>query len=200
MKLDRDFYTRESVTTIARELIGKYIFTNINGMVSSGMITETEAYEGITDRASHAFNNRRTNRTEVMFAEGGVAYVYLCYGVHHLFNIVTNIRDIPHAVLLRGIQPMEGVKFMESRIGKTYRGAGFSDGPGKAAKALGIRVTDTGKSLLGNNIWIEDKGVTVSDDLVQIGPRIGIPYANEHALLPYRFLMKRQSEPKKKVR
>jgi DNA-3-methyladenine glycosylase len=189
MKLDRDFYIRPSVTAIARDLLGKFLYTNVGGKITAGMITETEAYEGIIDRASHAWNNRRTKRTEVMYAEGGVAYVYLCYGIHHLFNVVTNIRDVPHAVLLRGIKPFEGLEIMESRMGKAYPGNGFFDGPGKAAKALGIRVTDSGKSLLGNEIWIEDRGISVDHERIQIGPRIGIHYANEHALLPYRFLM-----------
>ncbi|MBM3435973.1 MAG: DNA-3-methyladenine glycosylase [Bacteroidetes bacterium] len=194
MKLGQDFYARSSVTTIARELLGKYIYTNFGGLLTAGMITETEAYEGVIDRASHAYNNRRTNRTEVMYADGGTAYVYLCYGIHHLFNIVTNVKDIPHAVLLRGIKPVEGIKTMESRVGRIFKGAGFSDGPGRAAKALGIKVIHSGMSLTGDVIWIEDKGITVLPDQILTGPRIGIPYANEHALWPYRFLLSNRAE------
>jgi DNA-3-methyladenine glycosylase len=189
MKLGQDFYTRSSVTLIARELLGKYIFTRFEDRITAGMISETEAYEGITDQASHAYNNRRTTRTEVMFAKGGVAYVYLCYGVHHLFNIVTNNPDIPHAVLLRGIIPAEGISIMEKRTGKKYNGKGFTDGPGKVSQALGIRVAHSGISLSGEMIWIEDKGITVNSNDIKVGPRIGIPYANEDALLQYRFLL-----------
>ena len=98
MKLQRSFYTRQDVVQIAKDLIGKYIFTHFNGEITGGIIIETEAYEGITDRASHAYGGRRTARTEVMYADGGVAYVYLCYGMHSLFNIVTNIQGVPQAV------------------------------------------------------------------------------------------------------
>ena len=105
MKLKREFYLREDVVQIAKELLGKVLFTNIGGKITAGIITETEAYAGITDRASHAYNNRRTARTEVMYAVGGTSYVYLCYGIHHLFNVVTNKKDIPHAVLIRAIKP-----------------------------------------------------------------------------------------------
>jgi DNA-3-methyladenine glycosylase len=195
MKLGLDFYTRQSVTTIAQELLGKYLVTKIDGKLTAGMISETEAYEGVIDRASHAYNNRRTKRTEVMYSEGGVAYVYLCYGVHHLLNIVTNVQDIPHAVLLRGIIPAEGIKIMEQRRGLNYKGASFSDGPGKAAKALGIRVTHSGCSLLGERIWIEDRGNSLKAGEISISPRIGIPYANEHALWPYRFLFSGKIKP-----
>ena len=105
-KLKKDFYLQEDVMAISKQLLGKYLFTNINNRVTAGIITETEAYAGITDKASHAYNNRRTKRTEVMFAAGGVCYVYLCYGIHHLFNIVTNQKDVPHAILIRAITPM----------------------------------------------------------------------------------------------
>src|SRR5688572_7863163 len=103
MKLKRDFYTREDVVLVAKELLGKVLCTKWNGKTTSGIITETEAYEGITDRASHAYRGRRTERTEIMYSEGGTAYVYLCYGMHHLFNVVTNKKDIPHAVLIRAV-------------------------------------------------------------------------------------------------
>ena len=124
MKLDQAFYTRSSVTKIAKELLGKIIYTQFGGILTGGIITETEAYEGITDKASHAFNERRTDRTEIMYTIGGVAYVYLCYGVHHLFNFVTNQKGIPHAVLLRGIYPIEGIPSMEKRT-RNSRKKGF---------------------------------------------------------------------------
>jgi DNA-3-methyladenine glycosylase len=193
MKIEQDFYIRTSVTQIARELLGKYIFTFFDNHLTTGIITETEAYEGITDKASHAYNNRRTARTEVMFASGGVAYIYLCYGVHHLFNVVTNQKDVPHAVLLRGIYPIAGIDIMEFRAGKNFNDKNFSDGPGKASKVLGIRVNQSGESLLGNRIWIEDRGVQINKNDYTLGPRIGVMYAGKDALLPYRFLLKNEA-------
>ena len=114
-KLAKDFYLRDDVIQISKELLGTYLFTKINNKITAGIITETEAYAGITDKASHAYNNRRTNRTEVMFAEGGVSYVYLCYGIHHLFNVVTNVKNVPHAVLIRAIKPIEGIDLILNR-------------------------------------------------------------------------------------
>jgi DNA-3-methyladenine glycosylase len=198
MKLNQDFYIRNSVTQIAQELLGKYIFTYIDNKLTAGIITETEAYAGIVDRASHAYNYRRTARTEVMYAQGGVAYVYLCYGVHHLFNVVTNQKEVPHAVLLRGIYPVSGIEIMEKRIGKKFKDKSFSDGPGKASKALGIRVINTGENLTGNKIWIEDKGVQVNKKDYTQGPRIGVIYAGKDALLPYRYLLTNEALTKVK--
>lgn len=196
MKLKEDFYTRTSVTQIARELLGKCIITFFDNNLTEGIITETEAYEGITDKASHAYNNRQTPRTEVMYASGGVAYVYLCYGVHHLFNVVTNLKDVPHAVLLRGIYPLSGINMMEVRTGKKFTDRSFSDGPGKASKALGIQVIHTGESLSGNKIWIEDRDIQINKkDFIQ-GPRIGVTYAGKDALLPYRYLLTNEAMEK----
>ena len=192
-KLERSFYTRDSVTQIAGELLGKYLYTNFEGGLTGGIITETEAYEGITDKASHAYNNRRTSRTEVMFAAGGVAYVYLCYGVHHLFNIVTNSENIPHAILIRGIYPIEGINIMEKRAGKKFTNKGFSDGPGKVSKVLKIQVGHSGESLLGNKIWLEDKGLKIKKNEIISGSRIGVNYAGKDAKLPYRFMIKSET-------
>lgn len=198
MKLDnhsilpRSFYTRPDVVNIARELLGKVLYTCINGQVSAGIITETEAYAGITDKASHAYNNRRTQRTEIMYHTGGTAYVYLCYGIHSLFNIVTSVADQPHAVLIRGINPLQGVETMKLRSGKTKINVQDGIGPGKVARLLGIVVRHSGldmcdETLAGDRIWVQDEGVTVQEDKIVTGPRIGIDYAGEDALLPYRF-------------
>jgi DNA-3-methyladenine glycosylase len=189
MKLDHSFYTRTSVVQIARELLGKVIYTRIDGLLSGGIITETEAYEGITDKASHAYNNRRTSRTEIMYGQGGFAYVYLCYGVHHLFNFVTNGKGIPHAVLLRGIYPLEGVQIMEERTHKKFTRQGFSDGPGKLSKALAIKTSHTGIDLTADTIWVEDQGISIKQDDILVTPRIGVDYAGKDAFLPYRFLI-----------
>ncbi|MCD4697529.1 MAG: DNA-3-methyladenine glycosylase [Bacteroidales bacterium] len=189
MKLKRTFYTREDVVQIARDLIGKVIISDINGIITSGIITETEAYEGITDRASHAYNNRRTSRTETMFREGGIAYIYLCYGMHHLFNFVTGSKGIPHAVLLRGIFPYSGIEHMESRKGRKFSINGFTDGPGKVTKAMGINIGMDGEDLLNGRIWVEDKGIHIPGKAIITSPRIGVDYAGPDARLPYRFLL-----------
>jgi DNA-3-methyladenine glycosylase len=186
MKIDREFYLREDVVQVAKDLIGKYLFTRFNGELTAGIITETEAYEGVTDRASHAYGGRRTGRTEVMFANGGVAYVYLCYGVHSLFNIVTNTKDVPHAVLIRGILPVEGLDIMKLRLDKLLLDKTSGSGPGKVSKLLGIHYSHTGIDLQGDEIWLEDRGINVAGEIMT-GPRIGVGYAGEDALLPYRF-------------
>jgi len=178
---------------IAQELLGKIIFTKIEQEITAGIITETEAYAGITDKASHAYNNRRTARTEIMYAKGGVVYVYLCYGTHHLFNFVTNCEEIPDAVLLRGIFPITGIGVMEKRTGKKHTEKGFSDGPGKASKALGIMTCHNGESLMDQKIWIEDIGIIIMESDYDRLARIGVSYAGEDALLPYRYVLKNES-------
>jgi DNA-3-methyladenine glycosylase len=192
MKLSRNFYERKDVVRIANDLLGKVLVTRFDSKLTSGIITETEAYEGATDRASHAYNNRRTARTEIMFWQGGTAYIYLCYGVHSLFNVVTNKKNIPHAVLIRGIKPLDGTEMMQERLGiKTIVDSMFN-GPGKLSKALGIHFSATGIDLLSDVIWIEDRGIKVKEAEVGTGPRIGIDYAGEDAKLPYRFVWKYQ--------
>lgn len=198
MKLEKDFYLREDVVAISKELLGKYLFTKIDGKLTAGIITETEAYAGIIDKASHAYNNRRTNRTEIMFAEGGVSYVYLCYGIHHLFNIVTNFKDQPHAVLIRAIKPAEGLKTMLERRNMENSKAileqivngkkKIAGGPGTVSQALGIQTTHSGLDLTKKTIWIEDRNIHVNHKDIITGPRIGVDYAEEDARLPYRFI------------
>jgi DNA-3-methyladenine glycosylase len=188
-KLPLSFYLRDSVTQIAKELIGCKLCSFKDGILTSGIIFETEAYEGITDKASHAFNNRRTSRTEIMFREGGLAYVYLCYGMHHLFNVVTNVKEIPHAVLIRAIYPTDGIEKMKERTGKLRMDFRATNGPGKLTKALGIHVSDTSKSLTEDNIWIEKSDLQINENDITTGPRIGIDYAGEDALLSYRYYL-----------
>src|ERR1700754_5004031 len=149
-KLSYSFYNRPDVVKIAKELIGKVIVTRFDGLLTSGRIVETEAYAGHIDRASHAWNGRRTNRTEIMYSKGGNAYVYLCYGIHHLFNVVTNAKDIPHAILVRGVQPLEGVDIMLLRTGKKKADYTLTRGPGNVSKALGIYTHHTGFNLLSD--------------------------------------------------
>lgn len=194
MIINKDFYIRQDVVEIARELLGKYIFTTFEGKLTGGIISETEAYAGVTDKGSHAYGDRRTKRTGIMYCEGGIAYVYLCYGIHSLFNIVTNKSDIPHAVLIRAIIPTDGLEIMVERAEKQKVTIELANGPGRVTKTLGIHFGHTGNSLTGydtdNNkdkIWLEDKGIIVSEKEIKITPRIGIDYAEEDALLPYRF-------------
>jgi len=180
---------REDVLQISRELLGKVLVTQFGNKITSGIITETEAYRGVTDKASHAYNNRRTARTEIMYHTGGTAYVYLCYGIHSLFNVVTNKENIPHAVLIRAIAPDKGIKEMLHRRGVRAAGKKTFTGPGSVSQALGIHYSHSGEKLSGNKIWIEDIGHKVELAKIQVSPRIGVDYAGKDALLPYRFFI-----------
>ena len=188
-KLPKEFYLRNNVLDISRDLLGKYIFTRIDKQLTGGIITEVEAYAGQTDRASHAYAKRRTPRNEVMYSEGGVAYIYLCYGMHHLFNIVTNKAEIPHAILLRGIMPTDGIEAMLCRRNKFKVDKTLTSGPGSVSQALGIKTTFNGTNLCGNIIWLEDKGFSTDGIKIITSPRIGVSYAGQDALLPYRFIL-----------
>jgi len=190
VRLPVDFYRSKEVVTIARSLLGKYMFTNVNGGISGGYIIETEAYNGIIDRASHAFGNRLTNRTKTMYEAGGVAYVYLCYGIHEMFNIVTSVEGEPHAVLIRAIHPTEGIDLMLERRNMTSVKNNLTAGPGSVAKALGISRKMNNLTLHGNEIWVEDRGLAFTDGQIAAVPRVGVAYAKEDALLPYRFYVK----------
>ena len=178
---------------LARLLLGKVLCTRINGVISSGMIIETEAYNGVLDKASHSYGGRRTRRTEVMYQAGGVAYVYLCYGIHSLFNVITSVKNDPKAILVRAIAPMEGISIMEKRRGMPVTSKSFTDGPGKVSLALGINLNHNGIRLDGNSIWLEDRGLVVEENDLLITPRIGIDYAGEDAGLQYRFLFRQPS-------
>jgi len=190
MKLKKDFYIRENVVQIANDLLGKILVTKVDGKITSGIVVETEAYNGIYDKACHAYGGRKTDRTKVMYEEGGVSYVYFCYGMHYLFNVVTNKKEVPDAVLIRGIIPLKNKKWIFQRISERSLKNGVLNGPGKVTKALGINKSLNGVSLLGNQIWIEDDGILIPQNDILVGPRIGVDYAGEDALLPYRFLVK----------
>jgi DNA-3-methyladenine glycosylase len=188
-KLHPEFYLDTNVVKLAKAFLGKVLVTNIDGMITSGIITETEAYNGIVDRASHAYGGRRTNRTEVMFSQGGLSYVYLCYGIHYLFNIVTGIENEPHAVLIRATKPLEGEDIMRERRNlKPGSKTLLSGGPGTVTQALGIDKNMNALSLTGNIIWIEDHGIKIPPKKIHKSPRIGVDYAGEDAKLLYRFV------------
>ncbi|MDN3693135.1 DNA-3-methyladenine glycosylase [Chryseobacterium tructae] len=190
MKLPLTYYSNQDVLFLAQDLLGKVLFTKIDGEITAGIIVETEAYRGISDKASHAYGGRRTDRTETLYSHGGVSYVYLCYGIHHLFNVVTSVVDEPHAVLVRAIEPLIGSEIMEHRRNMPASKAAISSGPGSAAKALGIDRSFNKKDLQGHEIWIEDHGIRYTSDDIIAGSRIGVAYAQEDALLPWRFFVK----------
>ena len=185
--LPLDFYRRADVVRISQDLLGQYLFTRIDGQgLTGGRIVETEAYAGATDRASHAYGNRRTRRTAVMYEAGGVAYVYLCYGLHALFNIITSVEGIPHAILIRALEPTHGVPVMLKRRRKAHLDRTLTAGPGSLSQALGITVRHSGQSLLGNEIWLE-RGITLRPEQVIATSRVGVEYAGTHAKRPWRF-------------
>ena len=188
-KLGLSFYMRKDVTRIAKELLGKVLVTNWNGEYTSGRIVETEAYEGEIDRASHA-SKGRTKRTEVMFGDGGKAYVYLCYGIHQMFNIVTNEEDIPHAILIRAVEPIDGIDIMLKRTKKTKPDLTLGRGPGNVGKAFGFHTSQCGQLVNSDELYIADDGFKLKPSMIGASPRIGVDYAGEHAEWHYRFYVK----------
>lgn len=189
-KVPLSFYNRKDVVKIARELLGKIIVTNFNGKITSGKIVETEAYVGIIDKASHSFAGRRTSRNEHMYSAPGTAYVYICYGMHHMMNIVTNEKEIPDAILIRAIEPLEGIEIMLKRTGKNKLDKTLTRGPGNVGKALGIFKHHSGLFLLDDEIFLMDNGEKIPDENIGISKRIGVESAGTDALLPYRFYVK----------
>lgn len=189
-KLDRKFYERTNCIAIARDLLGKILVTTINNTITAGRIVETEAYNGVIDKASHAFGGRKTNRTKTMYCNGGVAYVYLCYGIHHLFNVVTNTVDVPHAVLIRAVEPLVGIDEMLKRTGKKQLDYTLTKGPGNVSKALGITTKFSGADLCGDEIFIAKDDFVLKKKDIESSVRIGVDYAGDDALLPYRFFIK----------
>lgn len=188
--LPPSFYRQSDVVALARQLVGKVLCTRMNGTLTSGIITETEAYCGRGDKACHANEGTRTDRTETMYRPGGIAYVYLCYGIHHLFNIVTNEQDQADAVLVRAIKPIDGQETMLKRRGTQKVQPSLTAGPGRLTQALAITTNDDGLSLTGDKIWIEDREITYSENELVASTRIGVSYAGEDAKLPWRFYPK----------
>ncbi len=187
-RLQKSYFLQHDVLFIAKDLLGKYLFTKKNGQLAGGIISEVEAYKGVEDKASHAYGGRRTLRNEMMYHEGGVAYVYLCYGIHSLLNFVTNEEGTPDAVLIRGIIPTHGEELMLLRSGRPRMTPDVGSGPGRVSKLLGLTLADNGCSLTEDQVWIEDRGLVVAENEILITPRIGVDYAGEDALLPYRYV------------
>lgn len=188
--LPLSYFQQTDVLELSQQLLGKYLFTFIDQSLTGGMIVETEAYRGPEDRASHAFGQRRTNRNSVMYNRGGCVYVYICYGLYPLLNVVTNQEEIPHAILIRAIEPTEGLGVMLKRRNKTKLDHSLTAGPGALAIALGITKNLNGQLLSGPEIWIENRHISVETDKILATPRVGIDYAGEDAKLPWRFRIK----------
>lgn len=190
-RLERDFYTRADTLRVARELLGKrLVIPSATGARVSARVVEVEAYLGVEDRAAHSYGGRRTRRTETMYAVGGTVYVFFVYGMHHQFNVVTGPLGQPHAVLVRAVEPEEGRELMRARrpVSKERE---LTNGPGKLCRALGLDLTFDGEDLTtGHRVWLEETGQTYKPDEIANGPRIGVAYAAEDALKPWRFWVK----------
>jgi len=190
VKLPESYYLNQDVLYLSKDLLGKYLFTCVDGITTGGYIVETEAYNGIIDKASHSYGNKITPRTKTMFMQGGISYVYLCYGIHEMFNVVTSVEGQPHAILIRAIHPTEGLEIMLYRRKMLNLKPNITMGPGSVAKALGISRTINAVSLQSDVLWIEDRGLSFPDKAIAVVPRVGVDYAGNDALLPYRFYVK----------
>lgn len=189
MKLPITYYQNEDVVFLAKDLLGKILITNINGIKTGGIITETEAYSEI-EKGCHAFNKRKTERTKIIFEDGGLSYVYLCYGMHYLFNIVSGKQDCAQAILIRAIRPIIGIEEILKRRNTTIFHKNLTNGPAKVCQALAITKAHYGIELTSNQIWLEESNQKIIEDEILITPRVGIDYAEEDALLPWRFVLK----------
>jgi len=190
MILPTSYYQSSDVVALAKDLLGKVLITRFDQQLTSGIIVETEAYKGPEDKACHAYNNKRTPRTEVMFHQGGISYVYLIYGIHHLFNVVTGKTDEPHAVLIRAIQPLEGIPTMLHRRNMTEMAYRLTAGPGVLSQALGINKKANKLDITQPSLNIENQGQLLSNPEIIASPRVGVSYAGEDANLPWRFRIK----------
>lgn len=190
MKLPISFYQSDDVVTLSEKLLGKYLFTSIEDELTGGIIVETEAYRGPEDRGSHAYNHRRTARNEIMYSQGGVVYMYICYGIHDMLNIVTGKAGDSHAILIRAIEPIVGIDIMRLRRGFENNDKRLCKGPGALAKAFGLRKIHNGVSLEGDEIWIEDKGDEILAENIVARPRIGLNIEEPYKSIPWRFYIK----------
>jgi len=186
------FFSSTDVLHICRSLIGKVLVSHMDGLKTSGIIVEAEAYRGPDDRACHAYANRRTPRTEVMYGAGGVAYIYICYGIHHLFNVVTGPEGHAHAVLIRALEPLEGTGIMMERRKLNHADPRLTRGPGALSVAMGLISSFSGHSLIQNSslIYIEDRQIVIPENLILAGPRIGVENAGECAQWPWRYYIR----------
>lgn len=199
-KIQPFYYLNTDVKFLAQDLLGKVLYTNKNNQLTAGIIVETEAYFGTDDKASHAYGGRRTARTETMYQPGGISYIYLCYGIHHLFNIVVSEPDDPKSILIRAVEPFIGTEIIQQRRNRPIEDPAISSGPGSFSKAMGIDMSFNHKDLSGDDIWIEDTGIQYAPGEIASVPRVGVSYAQEHALLPLRFYVKESRYVSRKPR
>ncbi|NND32374.1 MAG: DNA-3-methyladenine glycosylase [Saprospiraceae bacterium] len=186
-----EFYLSNDVVARSKDLLGAVLCTNLGGILTTGKIVETEAYKAPADKASHAYGNRLTKRTSILFEPGGQAYIYLCYGIHHLFNVVTGSPGNAHAILIRAIEPIDGIDHMLARRKLQKSSYRLTNGPGILCQALGITTDWNGESLLyPNNIWIEGPANKLKKKDIISSPRVGVDYAEECALWNWRFRIK----------
>ena len=188
--LPQTYYLDEDVVALARDLIGKHLYVRTEGVLTGGIIVETEAYRGPEDTGAHSFNHRRTARNEIMYSPGGVVYMYICYGIHDMLNIVTGPAHCAHAVLIRALQPTVGLETMRERRTVRHEDPRLCRGPGALAKALALKKVHNGSSLQGPEIWIEDQGLSYPDTEVVAGPRIGLNIAEPYKSIPWRFYVR----------
>ncbi|PRP66169.1 DNA-3-methyladenine glycosylase [Nonlabens agnitus] len=201
-KLPASYYQHDDVVFLAKDLIGKTIVSMVDDQRTSAIITETEAYRGVGDKACHAHLGRFTDRTKIMYETGGVAYVYLCYGIHNLFNIITNTNEQADAILIRAVEPVDGIDVMLARRGKSTVDKTLTSGPGNFSKAFGLDRSHYGADLTGDTVWIASTPITstpLSDlastplnyrsEQITTSKRIGIDYAEEDKDLPWRFYL-----------
>jgi len=188
-KLERNFFSRTDTLRVARDLLGKVLVVpTSDGRRVSGMIVETEAYLGEIDKAAHSFGGRRTARNEVTYAEGGHVYVFFVYGMYYQLNLVTGLADHPHVVLIRAVEPVEGIEVMRGRRGP-MKDKNLTSGPGKLCIAFGITRELNGEDLMGERIWVENHRSLKKSEIAN-GPRVGIDYAEEFVDEPWRFWVK----------
>lgn len=187
--LKPEYFQSEDTLSLAQNLLGKFIFTRIDGVVTGGIIVETEAYMGAQDKACHAYGMRRTKRTEVMYKAGGVFYVFLCYGIHSLLNIVTHREGEPHAVLIRSIVATDGFDEIVKRRKVKVIGPSLTQGPGSVTQALGITLGMNGSSVMSDEIWVEERGIAIPKDGIRSSPRVGVDYAGEYKDMPWRYYL-----------
>ncbi len=197
MKFDRDFFTKDSFE-VAKSLLGATLHTNIENKIASGKIVELEVYYGMKDKASHAYGGRKTTRNKVMYQMGGVAYIYLIYGLHSLFNIVTGMENNAQAILIRALEPIDGIEIMRERRGSNKL-LNLASGPGKLCAALNITSRQNGFDLSGNTVWIEPPSIKVPDEKIIRAARVGIDYAEEYKNKLWRFYIKDNPHVSKKV-
>ncbi|OAQ38223.1 3-methyladenine DNA glycosylase [Pedobacter psychrophilus] len=189
MKLIQSFYDSDDTLKMAKDLIGHFLYTNLDGNITGGMIVETEAYMGVTDSSCHTFNNRKTNRNATMYCQGGVIYMYVCYGIHDMLNIVTGSEGDSQVILIRAIEPLTGIEIMKERRGDVPLKR-LTKGPGSLAKALGLKRIHDGISLTEDKVWIEDQGFKVEPENIIETARIGLGCPEPYFSIPWRFFLK----------